>query len=411
MTNNTDAKNKLQKKPQTSRDKALEKKRLEVEANKLSTSNEVWNGVTSELQAQVISADKTISNDNLDLLVKIQGGTAQEVEAVTKSLNKTKDDRSRFTNQLVQANKSAINAQVIREQIGAVATSSAAALIQALASGTYDNTTAAASGSLSYNASAVKEAYFSIDPQFTKRVQGPTNTPVRSGQAKSLWTSSSGSKGMIVTSEQVLKAWNSGSNAAQSSYSDRNNYGFQFHYNPGTVSMSYFTSPNVDVTMMTSGAEMFNLAGVSGSQGSVSFQVVINRIMDFQYFTPSGSLRQGFTAKSIYPVEPKTADLKEIYNKGTMYDVEYLLRVLMGTTMNSYLRGQKTADMGWLPAIPVELHLGKSLRYLGTVNSVNLNHMMFDSRMVPIFTTMDISFARLPDYPPAGTSGGVGGAV
>lgn len=411
MTNNTDAKNKLQKKPQTSRDKALEKKRLEVEANKLSTSNEVWNGVTSELQAQVISADKTISNDNLDLLVKIQGGTAQEVEAVTKSLNKTKDDRSRFTNQLIQANKSAINAQVIREQIGAVATSSAAALIQALASGTYDNTTAAASGSLSYNASAVKEAYFSIDPQFTKRVQGPTNTPVRSGQAKSLWTSSSGSKGMIVTSEQVLKAWNSGSNAAQSSYSDRNNYGFQFHYNPGTVSMSYFTSPNVDVTMMTSGAEMFNLAGVSGSQGSVSFQVVINRIMDFQYFTPSGSLRQGFTAKSIYPVEPKTADLKEIYNKGTMYDVEYLLRVLMGTTMNSYLRGQKTADMGWLPAIPVELHLGKSLRYLGTVNSVNLNHMMFDSRMVPIFTTMDISFARLPDYPPAGTSGGVGGAV
>ena len=411
MTNNADAKNKLQKKPQSSRDKILEKKKLEVEANKLSTSNEVWNGVTSELQAQVISADKTISNENLDLLVKIQGGTAQEVEAVTKSLNKKKDDRSRFTNQLVQANKSAINAQVIREQIGAIATSSAAALIQALASGTYDNTTAAASGSLSYNASAVKEAYFSIDPQFTKRVQGPTNTPVRSGQAKSLWTSSSGSKGMIVTSEQVLKAWNSGSNAAQSSYSDRNNYGFQFHYNPGTVSMSYFTSPNVDVTMMTSGAEMFNLAGVSGSQGSVSFQVVINRIMDFQYFTPSGSLRQGFTAKSIYPVEPKTTDLKEIYNKGTMYDVEYLLRVLMGTTMNSYLRGQKTADMGWLPAIPVELHLGKSLRYLGTVNSVNLNHMMFDSRMVPIFTTMDISFARLPDYPPAGTSGGIGGTV
>jgi hypothetical protein len=171
--------------------------------------------------------------------------------------------------------------------------------------------------------------------------------------------------------------------------------------------MSYFTSPNVDVTMMTSGQEMFNLAGVSGSQGSVSFQVVINRIFDMQYYDTSGSLKQGISGTDVYPIPPRdTGDYADLYNKGTMYDVEYLLRVLMGTTMNSYLRGTNTADMGWLPAIPVELRLGKSLKYLGTVNSVNLNHMIFDSRMVPIFTTMDIAFARLPDYPPAGTTAG-----
>ena len=94
-----------------------------------------------------------------------------------------------------------------------------------------------------------------------------------------------------------------------------------------------------------------------------------------------------------------------------MYDVEFLLRVLMGTTMNSYLRGERTADMGWLPAMPVELHLGKSLRYLGTVNSLNLNHMIFNEKMVPMLTTVDISFARLPDYPATGSNSGASSVI
>jgi hypothetical protein len=207
---------------------------------------------------------------------------------------------------------------------------------------------------------------------------------------------------MIVTSEQVLKAWNSGSNSPESaSYFDKNNYGFQFQYNPGTVSMTYQTSPNVDVTMMTSGQEMFNLAGTSSSQGSVNFQIVINRIFDMQYYTPLKQLEAG--RQDRYSKPP--ANLQEendIYDKGTMYDIEFLLRTLMGTSMLSYLRAGRTADMGWLPAIPVELHLGKSMRYLGTVNSLSLNHMIFNERMVPTLTTVDINFSRLPDYPPAG---------
>lgn len=271
---------------------------------------------------------------------------------------------------------------------------------------------------LFYNASAVREAYFSSRPSFQAMASGgpgklrglmqSANQPSVVAAATDLWTSSQGSKGMIVTSEQVLKAWNSGSNNPNTADAgDNHNYGFQFQYNPGTVAMSYFTSPNVDVTMMTSGQEMFNLAGVSGSQGSVSFQVIINRMFDMSYYTPDGVLKPGIDASSIYAKVPAADEYKDIYNKGTMYDVEFLLRVLMGTTMSSYLRGERTADMGWLPAMPVELHLGKSLRYLGTVNSLSLNHMIFNERMVPMLTTLDIAFARLPDYPgsTAGTDG------
>jgi hypothetical protein len=253
---------------------------------------------------------------------------------------------------------------------------------------------------LSYNASSVKETYFSNRTDFVNKLMLSHNQPTVVRSASDLWNSVLGSKGMIVTSEQVLKAWNSGSNKAQSSdYFDKHNYGFQFQYNPGTVAMSYFTSPNVDVTMITSGTEMFNLAGQSGSQGSVSFQIIINRIFDMQYYDEYGNLKN----PDRYAKPPADAgEEKNIYNKGTMYDIEYLLRVLMGTTMSSYLRGENTADMGWLPAIPVELHLGKSLRYLGVVNSLNINHMIFNERMVPLFSTVDIAFARLPDYPAAG---------
>lgn len=254
---------------------------------------------------------------------------------------------------------------------------------------------------LVYNASAVRENYFSdYLNNATNQLMKNVNQPGVVSKAQDLWTSVSGSKGMIVTSEQVLKAW--GSNPSEpdpnGSKAPKENWGFQFQYNPGTVAMSYFTSPNVDVTMMTSGTEMFNLAGVSSSQGSVSFQIVINRMFDMQYYTEDGNLLPG--AEVNYAKPPSKSEEKALYDKGTMYDVEYLLRVLMSTTMSSYLRGEKTADMGWLPAIPVELHLGKSLRYLGIVNNLSLNHIIFNERMVPMFTTLDIGFARLPDYPP-----------
>ena len=287
--------------------------------------------------------------------------------------------------------------------------------------GAYSNLQKSGGLPLYYNASSVREAYFSSRPSFQTAVQNnklttglmqSSNQPRVVSAATDLWTSSQGSKGMIVTSEQVLKAWNSGSNKPNTAdATDNHNYGFQFQYNPGTVAMSYFTSPNVDVTMMTSGQEMFNLAGVSGAQGSVSFQIIINRIFDMSYYTEFGTLKPGVDANSIYAKAPASGEFADIYNKGTMYDVEFLLRVLMGTTMNSYLRGERTADMGWLPAMPVELHLGKSLRYLGTVNSLNLNHMIFNEKMVPMLTTVDISFARLPDYPATGSNSGASSVI
>jgi hypothetical protein len=397
----------ITKNTQTSRDRLLAEKRRAETAIKAATATSSIDQKVADLTTEVVVLDTSISQKTLALQSLITSGASQgAINAALIDLSTTKDTRLAISEQLTAAQIQSVNAKSTQSAAGTIAVASAAARVTTLASGTYQGSSSQITGSLLYNASAVKEAYFSNKTNFTGRVQGPFNQPSAVSAASQLWASSTGSKGMIVTSEQVLKAWNSGSNKPQSAnYFDNHNYGFQFQYNPGTVGMSYFTAPNVDVAMMTSGTEMFNLAGVSGSQGSVSFQIVINRIFDMQYYTSSGAFKPGVSDTDIYPVRPNnTSDYLDIYNKGTMYDVEYLLRVLMGTTMTSYLRGTKTADMGWLPAIPVELHLGKSLRYLGTINSLNINHVIFDSRMVPLFTTMDIAFARLPDYPPAGTT-------
>lgn len=331
----------------------------------------------------------------------------QEIDVLESQLAQLKNDRGVISSKLTSLNLSVSLSQSLSKQESGIKAKTDAKKITSTGTAAYKSINKTTFAPLQYNASSVKEAYFSTRTDFINKVMLSHNQPRVVRSASDLWTSVIASKGMIVTSEQVLKAWNSGSNKAQSTdYFDKHNYGFQFQYNPGTVAMSYFTSPNVDVTMITSGSEMFNLAGVSGSQGSVSFQIIINRIFDMQYYDTDGNLRN----PERYSKRPATVqEEKDIYNKGTMYDLEFLLRVLMGTTMSSYLRGENTADMGWLPAIPVELHLGKSLRYLGVVNSLSVNHIIFNERMVPLFTTVDIAFARLPDYPPGGTSSSSGG--
>jgi hypothetical protein len=104
---------------------------------------------------------------------------------------------------------------------------------------------------------------------------------------------------------------------------------------------------------------------------------------------------------SPYPIFAHTRDLNqelaELYEKGTMYDMEYLFKTLNGLNSTTFtgFKGD-TADQGWLQGIAVELHLGNRMRYLVRVSNVEINHAMFDERMVPILSYVNISCARFP---------------
>ncbi len=75
-----------------------------------------------------------------------------------------------------------------------------------------------------------------------------------------------------------------------------------------------------------------------------------------------------------------------------------VVKVLNGpsATHQTILNGQ-SADWGFLIGTQVELFLGDGLRYLVRVNGINVNHTIFNDRMVPVLSQVSISCGRYND--------------
>jgi hypothetical protein len=281
---------------------------------------------------------------------------------------------------------------------------------------------------LRYNVGSVSEAYFTSRTEFLLE-SGNTDTlssAVKDNKpsaaltsALELWANGQSSKGMFTTWRDLSTGFDD--KAADEGLMGTNEklppHAFRFQYNPGSISMSYAGTPLVDPNFEAAGLDKFNLTGTGVTQSTIQFQLLINRMYDMKYYTREGenipdgeggfnepgTLKPG--AGEVYGTEFVSLETqKAIYNMGTMYDFEYLLRTMMGYTMQSALRDYSffehkgTADMGFLGARPVELHLGKNMRYLVFVTGINVEHVIFDNRMVPLFSNVSITCSRLPDY-------------
>lgn len=264
-------------------------------------------------------------------------------------------------------------------------------------------------GDVKVNAPMPKEAYFrSIQTLFDSNSLYAGNSPSNITDAEIQWrftAGGAGSKGMIQTWEPPSNYYSavdaSGSAVfGEGAYGSTQKYGFKFLYNPEAINMVYGGVVDFDITTLTSGTTKTYPVSPNVFQSTLSFTIPLNRMFDMRYFsfdTRQGLFKQGNTVNTIYPYQVPTSELVEIREKGTMYDVEYLLKSILGLEIPTQFRGN-TADIGFLYGRPVEIHLGKSLRYLGTIGSFTLNHTLFDSRMVPIFSYIDITINRIPDY-------------
>jgi hypothetical protein len=258
------------------------------------------------------------------------------------------------------------------------------------------------SKALKYNVGMVKEAYFSAGKDFQNlaNLMKGGNTPTSVTTAEELWKDASSNKGMIWLYADGGKKDNFTviSETQRPNDSTFKRWAFQFHYNPGTLDMAWAGSPDVDTAMESSGLERFNLLGEQ-TMSTITFDLVLNRIFDFQYYGTDGKLKAGRRGdRNPYaPVQPSEEDQSRIYNYGTMYDVEFLLSTILGYKLDTRFRGT-TSDIGFLTGRPVDLHLGHKLRYWGYIGAISVSHRIFDERMVPIFSTVSITFNRIPDY-------------
>jgi hypothetical protein len=200
-------------------------------------------------------------------------------------------------------------------------------------------------------------------------------------------------------------------------------YGFRFLYNPKEVSMGWSTQGFVDPEFVPQDEALPISTNMTASY--VTFSLVINRIEDMNFIDKNGFVSAqakkfsattqapigdldpaqrnriytaNFIANSPYPDSMSLEDLKEIYEKGTMYDLEYLFKTINGpaaTFTNKY--GIQTADRSYMRLAILELHLGNSMRYRGRITDLEVNHTIFNSRMIPLFSTVRISLARIND--------------
>jgi hypothetical protein len=106
----------------------------------------------------------------------------------------------------------------------------------------------------------------------------------------------------------------------------------------------------------------------------------------------------------MYPRPLEVEEANGIYYRGTEYDLEFLYRVITGDPeKKNLLLSQKyrnlggvTADLGYTTAVPCWLYLNENMRYYGSVASIQVNHVMFDLRMVPLLSVVTLTFARYP---------------
>jgi len=258
-----------------------------------------------------------------------------------------------------------------------------------------------------YNIPMVSSAYLNKGPQVDSA--GNSALIVDPGayqQVTNAWQSSSngtfsGAKGSIQASrDHYSAAFSQNIFGSTSSVSLGNStYGFKFLYNPTSVDMTWGVVEQVNPSFETSGQDTSNLISPALAASTISFSLILNRIGDMSYLNDSGLLPNVGNPYKMAGT-PSATDLKDIYEKGTMYDLEFLFRAGGGTNAiyTSGLNGS-TADKGFLMPMPIELHLGARLRYLGRIAALDVTHVIFNERMVPIFSTVNVTVSRYFDNP------------
>lgn len=275
-----------------------------------------------------------------------------------------------------------------------------------------------------YNAPMVKTAYFN---PFGVQAHTVTDRKVLQApgftDANKAWKGVTPSKGTIQMSKTFASMkWTNPTNKNSKGVSTQP-VGFRFLYNPTDVSMAWGIVDAFSPEYAQSASNMMTGIAVGLMKGTIAFSLLLNRIDDMNHLNSNGLITSVDTSQipaeldpaernawykrlyansNPYPTTVPIEDQQMIYKRGTMYDLEYLFKTMGGynSTYTSGLNGE-TADKGWLSPIPMELHLGAGMRYLIRVSQLDVKHIMFNERMVPILSTVNVVCTRYYDSPAA----------
>jgi hypothetical protein len=193
---------------------------------------------------------------------------------------------------------------------------------------------------------------------------------------------------------------------------DARQMGFQFLWNPDSFGTSVQLNPDVTPSMQD---RFVGVAGAFPGQETITLNLEINRINDFACFAHKGpkqwdpaqrkdrekQWRENFSKfytphkLGIATPEMMTKQIRELYELGTLHDIEFLYQTINGPNANYMSGGWKnslgrvTSDIGFLSATLVKIEIGP-LSYLGYINAIAVNHLQFTTDMKPIRSQIQI---------------------
>lgn len=200
-------------------------------------------------------------------------------------------------------------------------------------------------------------------------------------------------------------------------FPDGKKYGFRFMYNPVTLSFETGLIRGVNTSYIFSGQSTALPSGISSTGASIGMSFPISRVDDMgvvqsvlsrlragdqtiigSTYGSVGAQQLPISIKDVAGVNSRVdlLDISSIAKQGTMYDLDYLFRTMLGRQWKTTYRGF-TADVGLAFSVPLMLYLSKTMIYRVRVASVSYTHIMFTPDMIPTYTEVSLGFERIPD--------------
>jgi hypothetical protein len=173
-------------------------------------------------------------------------------------------------------------------------------------------------------------------------------------------------------------------------------YGFNFTYNPTTISYTTTANTPIDWTLNAS-----DPANILGGPTILSFDLYLNRIQDVAELK-TGKYRPGNYARPLSQDEQNG-----LKYRGTEYDLEFLYRIVNGSPTSTGLISYKgeTSDFGYITGTPFFLKIHENMTYYGGLAGLSVNHVMFSKDMVPILSVVSVTINRYPVFDSTGYVG------
>lgn len=194
----------------------------------------------------------------------------------------------------------------------------------------------------------------------------------------------------------------------------KDRYGFRFLMNPTTVSESYSNTNGVDpISFLKTLQQMKAPILAKESGASMDLELFLTRVDDMHI------LRMDNWQDFYGPEKMTTEHREQLLSRGTMYDIEFLFRLVNVKRYPTWWSDIPTADWGIFLPRPVIVSIGDTasiftdgtqavggavgnqdvtpLSIRALISSMSFEHQVFSAGMVPVVTTVHLQLERLFD--------------